>query len=174
MHKLHLSGAINYGLGSIAELLLQPRVWCERWEKGRGWWAGGRGWHHKAVTSCVFPINQCLPHNLLSVNWDWPVSWVSCQFSAAVRPHRAELCAYAQCSFWAIPSPRSWLPHSSLSQWGWYNSHQRHSDRTALGIQGRLFTTANGVWIGIVWSCGPFMVGFIHVLHIFPVHEEKA
>lgn len=76
----------------------------------------GRGWHHKAITSCVFPINQCLPHNLLPVNWDWPVSRVTCQFSAAVSPHCAELCAYGRGSFWLIPSLRSRLPHSSLCE----------------------------------------------------------
>ncbi len=87
------------------------------------------------------------------MNWDWPVSRVTCQFSAAVSSHRTELCAYAQCSFWVIPSLRSWLPHSSLCE-----DDILHN---STGDLKRLFTTANGGWIGmivcvcvcLIWFC---------------------
>lgn len=87
VQKLELSGAINYGPGSFIELFsffLFFLATCLILGSGRC-----RGWHRKAITSCVFPINQCLPHNLLSVNWDWPVSRVTCQFqlqSACIAP----------------------------------------------------------------------------------------
>lgn len=59
-------------------------------------WCIRRAWMTPAtITSCVFPINQCLPCNLPSVNWDWPVSGVIGQFSAAVGPRLAEIPAHA-------------------------------------------------------------------------------
>lgn len=45
----------------------------------------------QAITSCVFLINQCLPHNVLFVKWYRPVSGVTRQFSMAVGLHQTEI-----------------------------------------------------------------------------------